>query len=343
MKPYKDLTRRGRLRRLRKMAEIALKHYDLEDARLTFQHYQGNVVFRTDVPGPAGSGNGIFVPNRYNLRILSTHDEAMIRSELVWLAALRQEANLPVPEPVPNLDGDLYTFIATPGIPNGRYISLMRWVDGRRLEDGLRLKHMRAWGEVTAQLHNFSAGWQPPKNFFRPEWDWYGQLGGRDFPVSVEELVGLMPEEYRQPFLEISREVKAVTGRLGKGKDAYGLIHADMYPENLLFKAGRARLIDFEDSGFGYWIWDIAVGLTAWPWTEDFSRRRDAFLEGYARFRTLPESQLKHLDLFMAATSATMVLWATMFILHDPAMEPEHAAWRKVEGEKVLRFFKRER
>jgi Ser/Thr protein kinase RdoA (MazF antagonist) len=339
MKPYQELTRRGRLRRLRKLAEIALQHYSLEDCRLTFQHYQGNVVFRVDVPGGEEAETSIFVPNRYNLRILTTHNEEMIRSELVWLAALRREADLPVREPVPNLDGELYTFIELPGIPHGRYVTLMRWVDGRRLEGGLRPKHMQSWGEITAKLHNFSAGWQPPDGFFRPAWDWRGQLGGRDFRVSVEELVERMPQEFRQPFLEISEEVQKVTRRLGKKSDAYGLIHADMYPENLLFKAGRAIPIDFEDCGWGYWIWDIGTGLSTWPWTEDFAWRRDAFLEGYARYRTLPEAQLKHLDLFMAATYATMALWATMFIYHDPAMEAEHAAWRAGEGEKLLRFF----
>ena len=53
MKPYDELTRTGRLRRLRKLAEVALWEYGLSDARLTFQHYEGNVIFRVDVPGPA--------------------------------------------------------------------------------------------------------------------------------------------------------------------------------------------------------------------------------------------------------------------------------------------------
>ena len=34
-----------------------------------------------------------------------------------------------------------------------------------------------------------------------------------------------------------------------------------MYLENVLFKRDEVRPIDFEDCGFGYWMWDIGVAL----------------------------------------------------------------------------------
>ena len=51
MKPYNDLTRLGRLRRLRQLGEVALDAYGLSGARLTFIQYEGNVTFRVDNPG----------------------------------------------------------------------------------------------------------------------------------------------------------------------------------------------------------------------------------------------------------------------------------------------------
>ena len=83
------------------------------------------------------------------------------------------------------------------------------------------------------------------------------------------------------------------------------------------------------------WCWPNGRGPRIFPGS------RDAFLDGYAQIRTLPEAQLKHLDLFMAAHHATMVLWALAFILHDPAMQAEHAQWRDREGNKLLRYFER--
>jgi Ser/Thr protein kinase RdoA (MazF antagonist) len=260
---------------------------------------------------------------------------------MTWLAALSREAGLPVPAPVPTLEGDLLTQVATQGLPKGRIVSLMRWLDGRRLTTGFQPGHFRAWGRSVARLHQFSSTWQPPGGFERPDWDWEGQLGGRYFRCSVDELVDSMPEHLREPFQIVSREARTVMGGLGKGQDAYGLIHGDLYPENVLFKAAQAYLIDFEDCGFGYWLWDIAVALCLWPWTEEWYWRRDAFLDGYTQIRALPESQLQHLDLFMAAQYATMILWASLFIRNDPARKAEHEAWREGDGEKLLRYFER--
>jgi Ser/Thr protein kinase RdoA (MazF antagonist) len=282
-----------------------------------------------------------YIENRYVLRILTLSDTEAVESELAWLAALSRDAGLPVPEPVPTLDGKLLTTITTPGVPRGRIVSLMRWIDGRRLTKGFRPKHLLAWGQMTARLHEFAAVWRPPKGFNRPHWDWAGQLGGRDFQRPVEELVASMPERFQEPFQVVSRQARKVMEGLGRGPDAYGMIHSDMYPENVLFKAGEVFPIDFEDCGYGYWMWDIGVALCNWPWTENWYWMRDAFLEGYAQVRTLPGSQLVHLDLCMAAQYATMVLWASMFIKSDSARRAEHERWRDREGNKLLRYFER--
>jgi len=343
MKSYKELTHQGRMRRLRKVAELALEQYDLPEAKLTYVHSEGNVIYRVDVQDPISSKliTEPFVPNRYNLRILSTSNYEGIQGELTWLAALRNEAGLPVPEPVPTREGKLLIHIKTPGVPQGKYISIMRWVDGHHVGDTPTLRQARAWGKLVAQLHNFAATWVAPKDFERPTWDWDGQLGNGVLRTPVAELIKAMPEKYQQAFQTVSYEVKQVMEAYGKNPGTYGLIHADMYMENLLFKGDQPRLIDFEDCGFGFWMWDFGVIFSQWPWTDEFPRLRDSFFDGYNKVRTLPEEQFKHLDLFMAAQCATMVLWATAFIENDPAMSSENEPWRTKEGEKLLRYFQR--
>jgi Ser/Thr protein kinase RdoA (MazF antagonist) len=114
-----------------------------------------------------------------------------------------------------------------------------------------------------------------------------------------------------------------------------------MCPDNVLFQAGEVFPIDFEDCGFGYWLWDIAVALCQQPWTPAWHGQRDAFLEGYAQVRTLPASQLRHLDLFLAVQYATAVLWASLFLRDDPARQAQHEAWRDGEGVHLLRYVER--
>ncbi len=343
MKRYNELTRLGQLRRTRQLAKAALEAYGLGEARLTFLRYFANVTYRVDMPGPVPQaiGPGSYVPNRYLLRVLCTDYWQAVKGEMTWLAALSREAGLPVPEPVPTPEGELLMRISTPGMPGGRIVSLMRWVDGRKRTTGFRPRHFRAWGQMVARLHAFAAGWHPPEGFERFVWDWEGLLGGRGFRFSVEELVASMPEHLQEPFQIVSQEARAVMEGLGKGPDAYGMVHGDMYPENVLFKAGEVYPIDFEDCGFGHWLWDIALPLCMQPWTGAWYQQRDAFLEGYAQVRTLPESQLRHLDLFMAAQYATVVLWASAFIRDDPARQAEHEAWRDGDGAKLLRYLER--
>jgi Ser/Thr protein kinase RdoA (MazF antagonist) len=177
--------------------------------------------------------------------------------------------------------------------------------------------------------------------FERFIWNWEGLLGGRGFGYSVEELIASMPKHLQEPFQTVSKEVRATMKSLGKGSDAYGMIHADMYPDNILFKDGGVFPIDFEDCGFGYWLWDIGVALEQQPWTDTWHKKRDAFLEGYIQTHALPDSQLRYIHLFMAANYATGVLWASAFILDDPARKDEHENWRTESGAKLLQYFKR--
>jgi Ser/Thr protein kinase RdoA (MazF antagonist) len=329
--------------RLRKLAGKAVEVYDLEGARLKFIQYSENIVYRVDLPGPASLPDSAdpYMANRYLLRIHAMSDADAIGSELTWLAALDQEAGLPVPAPVLTPDGKLLTTIITPGMPNGRVVSLMRWLDGRRYRKGLQPKHLTALGRVVAQLHNFSASWQPPYEFDRPMWDWDSQLGGSMFRHPMDKVVDSIPTKYQQPFQVISGEAKQIMGSLGKGPDAYGMIHADLYPENVLFKAGRALPIDFEDCGYGYWMWDIAIALCEWAWGKEWERMRDAFWVGYTQIRTLPESQWSQLDLFVATQFATMVLWSSALFMNDPKRASEYIPWREDNGDKLLGYFNR--
>jgi Ser/Thr protein kinase RdoA (MazF antagonist) len=341
MKPFRELSRRSRLYRLRKLARVAINTYGMSDARLTFVQYGENIIYRVDLPGVniPSSESSHYLPNRYVLRIHAMGDVEAIGSELTWLAALDQQAGLPVPAPVSTPQGELLTTILTPGIPAGRVVSLMRWLDGRRFHEGLRPKHMTALGQVVAQMHSFSATWQPPAGFTRPHWDWEAQLGGSMFSVTLDELVDSMPTRFQQPFQLVTQESKQVMDSFGKIPETYGLIHADLYPENVLFRAGKAYPIDFEDCGYGFWMWDIAVALCHWAWKADWEKMRDAFREGYAQIRTIPEAQWKQLDLFVATQFATMVLWASAFLKHDPKREPEYVPWRDDNGNKLMGYF----
>lgn len=340
MKTVADLTRRARLYRFKRLARTALAAFNLEKADLHFIQYGENIIYRVDTPGmPENRPATRFHPNRYVLRIHAMGNIDAIASELCFLSALDQ-AGFSTPAPVATRTSELVARIITPDFPQGRSVSLLRWLDGHKLNHSLRPHHLRSLGEEVAQLHLFAAAWRPPSGFFRPVWDWETQLGGADFDQPLAELVASMPSQFQQPFVDVSRCTQDAMNALGRDSDAFGLVHADLYPENILFNAGKACPIDFEDLGYSYWLWDIAVALCTWACTQEWERMRDAFHQGYSRFRTLPQTQWAQLDLFVAAVFATMLVWSSAFLAYDPLREAEYIPWRDKNGHQLLACYR---
>src|SRR6188472_1199940 len=116
------------LARMRRLARSALAAYGLQDARLRLLQHEHNTTFRVDEGG-----------ERFVLRITRTgvHTPATVAAEMAWLHALREDAGLSVPEPVPAHDGALTV------VTGGRVCALLRWIPGRFVAGGLQPGHMR--------------------------------------------------------------------------------------------------------------------------------------------------------------------------------------------------------
>jgi len=114
----------------------------------------------------------------------------------------------------------------------------------------------------------------------------------------------------------------------GKGPDVYGLIHGDLGLEaNVLFWDGEARIIDFDDSGFGYYVFDLSIALEDSQKDQVQPQFREALLDGYTQVRPLPEDQLKYLDLFLAAYAVYWSLWAAEAVQVHPEHREEIFRW----------------
>ena len=346
MKPYEQLTDLGKLRRFRNLARLALDDYGLGDARLTFLHWAGNTLYRVTSPRPAPArpAGDLYREGHYLLRIHEPgyQEPAAIELELAWLASMCRDAHLPVPEPVPTRDGRLLTRVSIPGIPGARHASLLRWLKGRSLSHGVGPRHYRAQGRLMARMHDHAARWQVPPGLTKRHWDWDGffrNVEGTGMPE--DEVWSLLPGQYVQPFRAVTREVQQVMDAWGKGRGVYGLIHADLGVDaNLLFWGSppEAQAIDFDDSGFGYWAFDLGVALDCCWDDADFPVYREALLEGYAEFRSLPEEHAEQLELFRAALQVYWNLWATGGTHLHPSYLPSYEERIAQTAARVVRY-----
>jgi Ser/Thr protein kinase RdoA (MazF antagonist) len=225
-------------------------------------------------------------------------------------------------------------------VPGRRNCSLLRWVKGRSVKDHFGPGHLRAQGRLLARLHNFAADWQPPVGLCKRRFDWDGLFVndvGSDMPNA--EAWALLSPLHKEAFSFVAERIREVMNVWGEGSEVFGLIHGDLGVDaNLFFWHGEPRAIDFDDSGYGYWVFDLAVALDACRDKPDYARYRDALLAGYAEFRSLPEAQAEQIELFLAGLQVYWNLWATGGTHLYPNLLPEFEQRMAKTAEFVVRY-----
>lgn len=110
MKPHRDLTRAGKLRRLHNLAVAALSRYDLKGPKLAFQCFETNLLNRVTT----ASGE------RFMLRLATPGWRTLedLKAEASWLEAPRLGTSVPVPRIVPARSGESVLPVRLPGVPD---------------------------------------------------------------------------------------------------------------------------------------------------------------------------------------------------------------------------------
>jgi Ser/Thr protein kinase RdoA (MazF antagonist) len=314
----RELTASDQANRLSQLAQQALTAYGLEQASLQLIAHGENTVFAVDIAAASVSGvSDRYSSSRFVLRVHRANylPIGAIDSELRWLQFLSQEAQLPVPEPIPTLAGKLCTLVAVQGLPEPRVCSLTRWLKGHSLledeaiRESPRLQFESA-GRLLGQLHYYAEHWPIPADFTRPSWDWHGLFGNMaGYSNDGARVWELTPPPYRNLFTSVSHQFQEMTTLLKQDASQFGLIHGDFWAGNLLRHQQEIGLIDFADCGFGYWGYDLARFLNDVALEPDFLLYLEALLCGYAQIKPFPEAQLPHLRTLIAAQYAAYGLW----------------------------------
>jgi len=102
-----------------------------------------------------------------------------------------------------------------------------------------------------------------------------------------------------------------------------GVIHADLFPDNVFFREGRVSgLIDFYFACTDAFAYDLAICLNAWCFEPDLSfnvTNARRLLTGYQRARALDARELDHLPLLARGAAMRFLLTRLYDWLHTPA------------------------
>lgn len=251
----------------------------LEEARELGRAY--GVELFTLEPLALGSVNSNFRARTRDGRVLfarlyEEQGASGAAAEVALLAGLAR-AGVPVPEALP-LDGPLPAH-------QGKPFVVFPWIEGEiRCLRGVMPADARAVGRALADVHRTS--------------DDVGRLGpGRFRPEDMLSRLERVERENARPSLlsDLGR-IRALYAKLVPVRDPAlpsGIVHGDLFRDNVLFGEGRiAALLDFESAFHGPFVYDLLVTVAAWCFRDAFELDlARAMVEGYESSRPLLDSE----------------------------------------------------
>ena len=228
-----------------------------------------------------------------------------IEFECQWTAALA-DAGFPCPRPIPTKNG---TYLADGTHP----ATAIAWIDatpfgasGVPLSGSIRqnIPLFYKLGSLLARLHELSDRLALP-NCPRTSWDLDGFTG--DLPCWGRFWENPALSEAEATELRHARD-RAREALNSLENPDFGLIHADALQENVLVQGEDLYLIDFDDAGVGYRLYDLGTALIQHIETPGFTEYRDALITAYATERGVPVSP-EDVHLFTTLRSMASCGW----------------------------------
>jgi len=300
---FDDLPHEEQLLRLQNLAGAALVQYDLpEGATAEMINLSENATYRVD----ASDGG------KWALRVHREgyHSKTAIASELNWAGALRDSGAVITPTAIPGKDGEIIQSVAHPDLPNPRHVVLFEWESGAEPDeeqDDLRAP-FEVLGELTAHMHLQVRDWQRPDWFERLTWDFETSLGDKPHWGRWRDGMGLTPE-----ITDLFAKTVALIGRrleaFGKSPKRFDLIHCDMRLANLLIDGEVTKVIDFDDCGFSWLMYDCATTVSFFEHKPEVPDLLASWVRGYRKVIDLPDEDVHEIQTFVMLRRLLLVAW----------------------------------
>ncbi len=254
---------------------------------------------------------------RYALRIHRPgyHTLAELESEHLWAQALI-DAGVKIPRAFETLEGSFYERFQWR--ESAAWVGLVEWLDAEPLHSMINTDTSSAFmqqkltelGSICARLHNQASGWQPPAGFTRHHLNIDGFLGEAPFWGRFWDAPLLKSSE-RELILTAREQLRDILAAYGENPSTYSMIHADLHDGNILVTDKDLMVIDFDDAGFGWHVYDIAVALSPYLHRKDYADMEQTFLDAYRINRQLADEELSLLPYFFLIRTLASIGWST--------------------------------
>jgi Ser/Thr protein kinase RdoA (MazF antagonist) len=283
------------------LAEQALGLYDLpQNSRVHLVSLSENEIYKVEAPYGRGWALRLQRPGYQSYTSLV--------SEMAWLAALRQDGVVATPVPVAGLNGE-WVQVARWSDGDPRNVVLFEWENGGhpRIDVDLR-QCFRSLGAITAQMHAHSRTWQRPDGFDRFTWDFETGLGEAPRWGRWRDALGMNAGRL-DLFGRTTELIREHLASYGSGPDRFGLAHCDLRLDNLLVDRGEIKVIDFDDCGFSWYMYDAATALSFYEHLPQVPGLIECWLEGYRTVSAVSRADEEEIPTFVMLRRLLLVAW----------------------------------
>ncbi len=246
-------------------------------------------------------------PSILRVHRLGYHTEAEISSELAWMDALRAEAGVRTPRVLAAADGRRILTMTDEAAGEPRHCVRFEYLTGTEPADD-DAEHFAELGEITARMHQHARHWDRPAWFTRFHWDYAAAFGAQARWGRWQDGIGVGPAE-REVLGRLDEVLRARLAAFGTGPARYGLVHADTRLANLLVDGGRVSVIDFDDSGFSWYLYDVGTAVSFFEHQPQVPALVDSWLTGYRRVLSLPAADEAEIWTFIMFRRLLLVAW----------------------------------
>jgi Ser/Thr protein kinase RdoA (MazF antagonist) len=290
------------LARLGRLAHRAVGLYDLSPrSTATLINLSENATYRIDDPDSGGK-------SILRIHRVGYHSYAAINSELQWMAALRRDVGLETPEAIAARDGTVIQTLVSPELKDPRHAVMSKFMTGREPPEDELLAPFERLGEVSARMHEHAKHWQLPPGFTRHSWDYETAFGSRPTWGRWRDGIGMTPAR-EKPLARMCETIGRRLERYGKPRERFGLTHADIRLANLLIEGERTKVIDFDDCGFSWYLYDLGTALSFIEHRPDVPELVESWLRGYRKAATLSAEEREEIPTFIMFRRLLLVAW----------------------------------
>lgn len=215
--------------------------------------------------------------------------------EFFFLEKLAKD--IPVSLPVKNILGDYISII------NGKKIALFNYIEGENLEN-VNIYFLKKIAEFLAKIHKISL----QENISQKN---YSRNSRIDLNLYLNNFYKININILEKEF--ICQELEKIKN-IDFSHLPSGIVHGDIFPDNILIKNKEIKaIIDFNESYFAPFIYDIAIIINFWIKNNKLSESEEKewtkiFIEEYSKIRKIEDIEFNYLNLALKKICLTFIL-----------------------------------